>query len=58
MTNISDVGKKVTLSDGHTNRVLNQDDKGFYVIKGGIKNYVEYHAYSGTYQMTGKWGHK
>ena len=53
----NDLGKKITLSDSHTKRVLKQDKKGLYVIKGGMKNYVTYHSYSETYKMTGEWDH-
>lgn len=54
----SDVGKKIVMADGHTTRILKQDNKGLYIIKGGIKNYVEFHFPTETYHMTGKWDHK
>jgi hypothetical protein len=53
-----DVGKKVTLSDGYSKRILKQDQKGLYVIKDSVRIYVEYHSTTGTYRATGEWGHK
>jgi len=54
----NDVGKKIVMADGHTTRILKQDKKGLYIIKGGIKNYVEFHVPTGLYHMTGTWDHK
>lgn len=53
----SRVGEQVTLSDGRTKRVLKEDQKGQYVIKGGIKNYVSIHYPTNTFRMTGEWDH-
>lgn len=55
---VADVGKKITLSDGHTTRILKQDKKGLYVVQGGLKSYVEYHSHTNTYRTTGEWAHK
>lgn len=53
----NDVGKKITMLDGHTKRILKEDKKGLYIIKGCIKNYVTLNPLTGMYGMTGKWDH-